>query len=320
MSPLAVPDVVAMRVRRSQHWLCRLQPARAFTLTELLVVTAIIAILLAVIVPALQLAHRQAKQLRCATNLSQLGLALENVRLDYDDFYPYHNDKRANLHTWIDVLVELQLIQNPAVGYCPEDNRPDPISSARAEYYGFRYPRQVRTFGYDYSYGISAPLSAGGWAWQIGFNPPGDSRPRFFEEYDLHPASRILAADATASDLYNVSGDYLATNVWNYPDQWSNRIAYRHRHRTANVLMQDKHVVSLSYRAGTDQPIDTQRFFLWHAGEPIHVGPAHQWRGNYYPDQPSFRLEGNRVDGTFPYELVPQYYSFNGLWTQIRHK
>ena len=102
---------------------------QGFTLIELLVVIAIIAVLAALLLPALGLVRGAARQTACRTHQGQIALGFLSYAADWDSYVPWGIDtlSPAAGSTWnaklADHLGMSTTVVNPLL-ICPEDPRP----------------------------------------------------------------------------------------------------------------------------------------------------------------------------------------------------
>jgi len=114
---------------------------RGFTLVELLVVIAAIAVLAAILFPVFARARANARRASCQSNLKQLGIGVAQYTQDYDEKFPIYfngdNTQSALPLGWADMLTpytkSLQILQ------CPDESRPPSTLPASTDYCDYGY-------------------------------------------------------------------------------------------------------------------------------------------------------------------------------------
>jgi len=115
---------------------------KAFTLIELLVVIAVIALLMSIMMPALDKAKRQARAAVCLSNLRQLGVACKMYTLNNNGQMPHLRD-----FDWVTPLYpyydDIELLQ------CPSASRLRPTSGQDGEFIGGKFKAWAKWRDYN---------------------------------------------------------------------------------------------------------------------------------------------------------------------------
>jgi prepilin-type N-terminal cleavage/methylation domain-containing protein/prepilin-type processing-associated H-X9-DG protein len=204
------------------------QSPQAFTLIELLVVIAIIAVLAALVFPAINGALETSRRAGCAANLKTLATAVLTYAPENNGALPSVVGNPNGIGSWFEAALNLtnksvSSGKGPSCLYCPSAKWPVQRNGVKVD------------FPYDTSYGINAPLVGS----TSGTNSAGKAAKPTRLAMLPKPSTIVLLADGASYDEDNGHAWAIVNGGTNAPNNYISK----NKHKGgANVAWCDGHV------------------------------------------------------------------------------